>query len=99
MRIAIRLDDDALERALPLVAPGLEKYCWLREAVQRTDVSRDREFQRRFNGFYRVRRNASWQAVFYELLERQKTRRDSFSTVLRQLHAGQVVSRHPLRAS
>jgi hypothetical protein len=88
MSIALRLDDVALERALPLVAVGLEKYPRLRETVQQTDVSRDREFQRRFNGFYRVRRNASWQTVFYGLLEQQKARRDSFSTVLRQLHAG-----------
>ena len=88
MSIALRLDDVALERALPLVAVGLEKYCRLRETVQQTDVSRDREFQRRFNGFYRVRRNASWQAVFYGLLEQQKAQRDSFATLLRQLHAG-----------
>jgi hypothetical protein len=82
----IRLDDDSIERALPRVAVGLEKYCWLRDAVHGRNVAADPEFQRRFNGFYRVRRNAAWRAAFFALLERQKTRHDPFASVLRELY-------------
>jgi hypothetical protein len=82
----IQLDQPTIETALPLVGDGLEKYCWLRAALPNTDVSRDREFQRRFNGFYRVRRNQDWQSAFYPLLERQKTAPLPFADVLRQLH-------------
>jgi hypothetical protein len=71
----------------PASPVGLEKYCWLRDALHQVDVSQDREFQRRFNGFYRVRRNTAWQGRFYSLLEEQKTRRAPFSEVLRTLHA------------
>ena len=35
---------------------GLEKYKKIMLMVQKVDVSQDREFQKVFNGFYRVRR-------------------------------------------
>ena len=60
------------KRALPLVSVGLEKYCQIQADLAKTDVSRDRGFQTRFNSFYRVRRNADWQYGFYTLLEQQK---------------------------
>jgi DNA-binding SARP family transcriptional activator len=52
-----------VERALDRLAPGLEKYLWIMARVRRCDVSLDREFQRRYNGFYRVRHGAAWQVV------------------------------------
>ena len=36
---------------------GFDKYQKIMDWVRRTDVSSDREFQRTFNSFYRVRRN------------------------------------------
>lgn len=82
----IRLDDALVARALPKVAPGLEKYRWLQAELQARDVARDREFQRRFNAFYRVRRNEAWRDAFYELFEREKSDRRPFSDVLRALY-------------
>jgi len=83
----IQLDEAAIERALPLAAAGLKKYCWLQAALATTDVARDREFQTAFNAFYRVRRNPAWQSAFYPLLEQNKAKRQSFAEVLRLLHA------------
>ena len=80
------LDEATIERALPLVAAGLEKYCRIQAALPTTDVSRDRDFQTRFNGFYRVRRNAGWQSSFYALLQRQKAAPQPFADVLRALY-------------
>jgi hypothetical protein len=82
-----RLDEATLERVLPLVRPGLDKYCWLQTSLPRTDVAHDRAFQKRFNGFYRVRRGAVWQSAFYTLLEQQKSQPQSFTRVLRALYA------------
>jgi hypothetical protein len=82
----IRLDEAAIERALPLICVGLKKYCRLQAALATTDVSQDRSFQIRFNGFYRVRRNAAWQSAFYALLQQEKSRPQSFAGVLRALY-------------
>lgn len=83
----IQLDEAAIERALPLVEAGLAKYGRLQAALATTDVTRDREFQMRFNGFYRVRRDSAWQSAFFSLLKQNKSKRQSFADVLRALHA------------
>lgn len=50
-------------------------------------MSSDAEFQRLYNRFYRVRRNAEWQAVYYEIMQREKASTDlSFEDVLREMH-------------
>lgn len=35
---------------------GLKKYSQIMKSIGSVDISKDREFQRLFNGFYRVRR-------------------------------------------
>ncbi|MDR7117383.1 hypothetical protein [Caulobacter sp. BE254] len=49
------------------------------------------EFQRRFNGFYGVRRNADWRGQFYDLFEAARTSEQThqvlFETVLLDLYA------------
>lgn len=84
----IQLDEAALERTLPLVAAGLDRYCWLQAELAKTDVTRDHAFQVRFNAFYRVRRGARWRSAFYLLLEQEKSKRRPFAAVLRALHEG-----------
>jgi hypothetical protein len=83
----IRLDEAAIECALPLVAVGLRKYCYLQAALAATDVAHDPSFQTGFNAFYRVRRGAAWRSAFYSLLQREKSCPRSFAEVLRDLHA------------
>ena len=53
----IELSRTAINRALPKVSDGVRKYTWLQTELRRRDVSCDREYQKCFNGFYRVRRN------------------------------------------
>jgi hypothetical protein len=83
----IRLDKAAIDRALPRVAVGLGKYCWLQAALATTDVARDRGFQTSFNAFYRVRRGAAWRSAFFALLQQEKSCPRPFAKVLRALHA------------
>lgn len=78
--------------ALPHVARGLEKYSWLQTQLPERDVSIDREFQRRFAGFYRVRRGSEWRRIYFDILQTHKSTGLTFSTALHQLarETGQV---------
>jgi hypothetical protein len=51
-------------------------------------VSSDSEYRKRFGGFYRVRRNASWRDTFFQILERGKSAPLTFGEALRALQAG-----------
>jgi len=84
---AIQLDDAAVARALLHAGPGLEKYRWLQAELWTRDVAHDDEFQKTFNGFYRVRRNSAWRSAFYALFELEKSKRRTFGDVLWALHA------------
>jgi len=76
-----------IELALPRVSVGLVKYGWLQKELRLRDVSCDAEYQKRFNGFYRVRRNSDWRGAFFQILEGAKSAPISFGEVLRALHA------------
>ena len=66
---------------------GLEGYARIQRTVRETDVSSDADFQRFYNRFYRVRRNAEWQARYYAIMEREKANPSmAFGDVLREMH-------------
>src|SRR5689334_2021926 len=77
----------SIAQALGNLRIGLERYQWLQANIHGRDVGTDREFQRRFNGYYRVRRAPAWQRVFFPLLERAKTTSTDYGTVLRTIYA------------
>jgi hypothetical protein len=79
-------DSSQVLKALPRVAPGLQKYCWLQTHLESRDVSIDRDYQRRFAGFYRVRRSAPWRQVFFQMLETHKGKQLTFSDALKLLN-------------
>lgn len=64
---------------------GLGKYCRIQSMYWDVDTTKSREFQKLFNGFYRVRRNGEWQSHFYEILERIKNEDMDFPQVLVEL--------------
>ena len=51
---------------------GLERYGYIMHNVRAGDVSSDMEFQTKFNGFYRIRRNKEWRDFYYSLFEQAK---------------------------
>lgn len=65
---------------------GFDKYKQIMEMVRRTDVSSDPYFQRIFNAFYRVRRNAQWRKAYYDLFETAKNGSPSFETIIRAMY-------------
>lgn len=82
----INLTKDQIDQALTRVEDGLKKYSILQNNLHNIDVSKSRDFQRRFNHFYRVRRNSDWQFEFYRLLEDKKHSGTTFSEALRYIH-------------
>lgn len=81
------LTETEIEAAVGRIGVGLRKYLWLQTEVGRRDVSRDATFQRRFNGFYRVRRDAEWRERYFRLMEESKRGGAHFAQVLRTMHA------------
>ena len=79
------LTENQVDKALPKVEDGLRKYCWIQENFQRCDVSKDWNFQTKFNDFYKVRRNARWRLHYYELMEAMKSHDMTFAQALRIL--------------
>jgi hypothetical protein len=76
-----------VESALTRLKDGLTKYLWLQRSVLRRDVSVDAEFQRKFDGFYRVRRPLEWRREFFLLMEHSKSKPIEFADALRAIAA------------
>jgi len=54
---------------------GVQKYLGIMNAFRLCDVSSDYSFQRKFKGFYRVRRNDEFCNIFFKYMESQKDNR------------------------
>lgn len=63
---------------------GLPEYEYIMKTICQTDVSKNMDFQRRFNHFYKVRRNQDWRKKYYEIFERSKAEKDevTFENIL-----------------
>ena len=78
----MRLDARALLEAQLARGMGLDLYEELMSVAPVTDVARSAEFQRKFNAFYRVRRNAEWRECCYRLFEQAKKEHFSFADII-----------------
>jgi len=68
---------------------GLAKYLLIQNQIAvPAPIATNAEFRKRFNGFYRVRRNETWQKVYYRLMDRARGKPLSFPVILRELRAG-----------
>lgn len=65
---------------------GLDKYQYIMDNVREVDVSIDVNFQRIFNGFYIVRRNADWRKVYYDYFESVKGSKPTFVDIITYLY-------------
>jgi hypothetical protein len=84
-----------IQKALERLDGGLERYQWLQAKVLKCDVTTDREFQRLFTVFYRVRRSSEWLKEFFALMEKSKNGGTNFSEALQAIHR----STHRIEAS
>ena len=82
----IYIDAEKVIEARIAESMGFDKYKQILDMVRKTDVSADPDFQRTFNAFYRVRRNAEWRRVYYDLFERVKNCDPSFEYIIRTMY-------------
>lgn len=79
--------EEQVQIALSGLQPSLTKYLWLQRQVRLCDdISTNGEFQRRFIGFYRVRRNSGWCSEFFKLMGASKSKGIDFPEALREIN-------------
>lgn len=87
---AINLTDQDIDTALPKIAVGLEKYLKIQKRLSdQSDINLadDGDFQKKFNGFYRIRQKpAAWYKIFYMLFDESRKIPVDYYTVLQLLH-------------
>lgn len=91
MHPKIHLTRSQMDAALPKVSEGLARYLRIQAAISNDPkVAMGRDFQRTFNGFYKVRRNQAWQKIYYGLLAAElgklKKAQSSFAEILAHFH-------------
>lgn len=65
------------------IGVGLEKYQWIMGKFNDIDVSKNREFRKKFNHFYRIRqRESEFYDVFYQKLEDSKKECPAFGELI-----------------
>jgi hypothetical protein len=82
----VKFDEADVYDALLRLEGGLCRYRWIQKSVHCCDVSSNREFQKTFNGFYKVRRNQRWRDSFYALMQAKKRSGIGFPEALASLH-------------
>ena len=90
-KMQINLTRAEILKALPKVAEGLGKYLCIQALVeQASDLTQDPIFQKKYNGFYRVRRNEEWRRHYFKILESQRHKKKGeglgFLDVLKSIH-------------
>jgi hypothetical protein len=65
---------------------GLDSYAQVMDNVHQTNIALDMDFQKTFNAFFIVRRNASWRKIYYDLFENMKGQNPSFEYILRYMY-------------
>ena len=69
------------------IQAGIEKYQYLRQLLFTTDVSINQDFQRTFNGFFRMgRRTEAYYKDYYQYLQQNKNVGISFSEALTYMY-------------
>jgi hypothetical protein len=81
------LEQTIIKEAIIKAKPGLEKYLNIMSMVKKVDVSKSVEFQKAFNGFYRMRqRPPIYYERFFAFMEKNKDSSPSFDKTLRYIH-------------
>lgn len=64
----------------PELRAGLKKYVQIMECLYQTDVLKDREFQKLYNHFYRMRqRKPEFYQTYYDYMEKMKNNSDALT--------------------
>ena len=66
----------------------IQHYMNIMSKVKTVNVADDQDFQREFDFFYKVRRNAEWRKVFFEIFERKKKKNCFYKEIITELYEG-----------
>jgi hypothetical protein len=81
------MDLERVEFALGKIEVGLTKYLNLMDQVHKVDVSEDNEFQKRYNGFYRMRqRKPIFYKDYFDFMEANKNKGITYNEVLNHFY-------------
>ena len=78
------IDGNKVIRDLLIKSLELDTYAYIMNQAYKTNVARDEDFQKKFNHFYRIRRDSNWREKYYEIFENNKTNKDdvTFENIL-----------------
>lgn len=77
------MDVNSISRALDNLEIGLSKYITIMDLLTKVDVSKDNNFQRLYNGFYRLRqRTPEFYSDYYDFMEKSKNQDICFEEVV-----------------
>lgn len=82
----IELTKSVVDQAMEALRNGLQKYLAIQALIPLVDVKSDREFQRKFNGFYRIKYGAEWQRNFYSLFAEVAENGSDYRSICNKLH-------------
>jgi len=78
---------DEIVSAIEKAREGIRQYLEIMAMLRTVNVASHREFQRRFNHFYRIRqRSEDWYAKYYSFMESRKDNPPRFEEVLDHLY-------------
>lgn len=82
------MQKDEIMSAIESAREGIVQYVAIMDMLPVVDVSIDRNFQRQFNFFYRIRqRSERWYSEYYRLMENRKRAPMHFEEVLDYLYS------------
>jgi hypothetical protein len=77
------IDTETAKVTLPKIQNGLNKYLHIMNSFDSCDVSNNVEFQKSFNGFYRIRqRRPKFYKCYYDYMEQHKNTSLAFEDVV-----------------
>lgn len=77
------LTKESIDSGIKNLKVGLEKYYKIQNTFEKVNASTDLDFQKMYNGYYRVRRNLQWRNIYFNLLEDNRNNTDiSFEEIL-----------------
>lgn len=83
------MDKNSIKKIIekPELQQGVEKYLEIMSLLPNVDVSANHNFQRKYNGFYRMgRRNPEYYDCYYNYMEKQKNNNITFKDTLAYLY-------------
>lgn len=86
-RMDRRMQANEIGKAIEKARKGISQYLEIMHLFPLVNTSTDRDFQKKFNGFYRIRqRSKEWYDVYFSYMEKGKKQVVLFDNVLDHIH-------------